>query len=258
MACYTSAHFTLRTDIRALDAERLLQVLAVLRDTHLERLGLASAAIPPIPLTVFETRADFDASAQSVDARMVGARGATTARGVFVYFGPSKAACMSVLAHELTHAYLRAADKRLAPWLNEGLACYFGGLRRAESARPVFGVTQQERLIVVVRALRARKHVPLRQLLAVPKHEFHAGRAHNAGANSRERLLHGEASTLVRFLMHSKAEHIKGKFKRFLQTAYRMGQSSEHGTRQAFEAVYGSDYERIERLWTSYVMGLVK
>ena len=255
---YWSANFTLQTDIRPHDAERILELLQSLRVRHLEQLCLEPAAIPKIPITIFRKRADFDKFGRDFNALIVGARGVATSQGVFVYFGRSRQDCLGVLVHELTHAYLRAANKRVAAWLNEGLACYFGGLRRGVGGRVVFGVPHSERLIVVVRALRTNRHIPLRKLLGIPKKDFYAGHSEHGRVSAYERLVYGEASTFVRFLMRSKAEPVKGRFKRFLGEVYQMEGSPQDRARQAFETVYGSDYERIERLWRSYAIGLLK
>lgn len=250
---YTSAHFALHTDVSPKSAKWLLDALAATRPTHLDRLGLVGRPIPQISLTVFGSRKDFNTFARQRHPWMVGALGATTPEGVYVCFDRSRKACLGLLMHELTHAYLRACDIHVDVWLNEGLACYFGGVRVVAGSRFVFGVLDPDRVIAVARAVRSRRHVPLQIFVRLRKRQFYEGH-HEGGAPSRQsRLIYGEAATLVHFLVRSKAEHMKDKFGRFLDLAY-----ADSETCRAFESVYGPDYAAIERLWKPYVVRLIK
>lgn len=253
LAAFHSANFVVRTDIRGREAERILDTLEGLRPRHLEQLCLHGEVIPEIELTIYKHRSDFDDFGRQVNAKIVGAHGVTTADGIVAYLGRSRGACLGVLMHELTHAYLRATGKRVAIWLNEGLACYFGGVRKAAGKRVVFGVPNAERLVVVNRALRANRHVPLKTLVRLTKTDFYAGRSGGGKITAHERLVYGEASTLVRFLKRSDSEFVRCKFERFLTMAY---ETSD--TRQAFETIYGTDYAELERRWRSYVMALLR
>jgi len=250
---YTSTHFVLHTDISPKNAQYLLDALEATRPMHLDGLRLTGRSIPQISLTVFGSRKDFNAFAQQRHPWMVGALGATTPEGVYVCFDRSRKACLGLLMHELTHAYLRACDIRVDVWLNEGLACYFGGVRVLTGGRFVFGVLDPDRVIAVARAVRSGRHVPLQTFVRLRKRHFYEGH-HEGGKPSRQsRLIYGEAATLVHFLMRSKAEHVKDKFGRFLDAAY-----ADSETGRAFESVYGPDYAVIERLWRPHVVGLVK
>ncbi len=243
---YTSAHFTLKTDVASRKADQMLKALEKLRSRHLSELALQGRAMPKMSMRVVADRSRFNAIAGKYSAKAIGAVGVTTRDGILAYYG-SRQQCLGVLMHELTHAYFRAAGVKIALWLNEGLACYYGGVRVA-GGRVVFGVLDRNRLAAARRAMATRQHLPLAELLEAGKSQFYLGRAADGAANPRERVVYGEAMTLVHFLKRSKAEAVAGKFGRFLSKAYESGD-----TTAAFGAIYGTDYAAIERLWMRHV-----
>ena len=250
---YESDHFVLATDISARNAERILDALESMRAEHLAELGLDPQAIPKLLLSIFRSRAGFNGFARRYNPRIVGYRGVTTPRGVVVFFGRSRGECIAALMHELTHMYFRAAGKRPALWLNEGLACYFGGVRRTVGGRTVFGVPNTNRLNAVSLAVRTNKHIPLKKLMTIGKKDFYLERSEDGKGLRRQSLVYGQAATLVLFLKRCKAEGVAGKFTRFLAEVYRTGD-----TKAAFESIYGTDYARLEKQWQSYVLGLAR
>ena len=128
---HTSPNFSLRTDLSEHSAERLLNVLEASRPVHRAGLGLARGPAAKIDIVVLKSRAAFNELGRRYSEKIVGAFGATTRDGILAYYAGSRPACVGLLMHELTHAYFRAAGVRPAVWLNEGLACYFSGVRRA-------------------------------------------------------------------------------------------------------------------------------
>jgi hypothetical protein len=151
------------------------------------------------------------------------------------------------LQHEGFHQFAFARIARdLPPWVNEGIAEYFG-VAYLSKGRLVTGIADGDRLLRVQRAIRDDKLVPMDVLLNMSAQDW-SNRV--TGGDTAARTMYDQSWSLVHFLIESggsRAELLE-KYLRALS----------HGTKnaEAFKECFGKGTEDFEKAWKEYTLAL--
>ncbi len=150
--------------------------------------------------------------------------------------------------HQLNNHLLYSRHARKSIWVDEGLANYFALMKLDSKGRLVPGkVDWNSRSVAghvddVQRALRAKKHIPLEDLISVGREEFHG---------KQVLLYYGESWLFVQFLLHYKDGVYRKPF-----TEYLMYEIEGMGGLESFKKVFGDSMGNLEQEFKKYVLRL--
>lgn len=154
-----NTHFEVYVQGSLENARAVLAGFEQLRSYFLTQIGLQFDERRPVRVIAFNSRAEYEPYRlqPTADAYYV----ATESRDTIVLpTGPD--GDIHVAAHEYAHFALHAGGLQLPAWLNEGLAEFFSVVRLSEGAGSK-GDPQSH-----LRVLKARKWIPLSQLVTLP------------------------------------------------------------------------------------------
>jgi len=219
-----SAHFDVYAQAGEENARSVLLGFERLHAFFLRQTGQQMDTRPPVRVIVFASPQEYEPYriGPASDAYYAG----TESRDYIVMArrGPGD---WRVAAHEYWHFIEHATSQRLPPWLNEGLAEFFSGVRLDERASQV-----ARELDARTRTLRTRPWMPLSELLALPAD------AVTEGGRAASDLFYAQSWALADMLMLA-PEY--GPHFRELVAALAAG---ARGT-QAFQTVYGKRLDSV-------------
>ncbi len=146
---------------------------------------------------------------------------------------------LSTLYHEGTHQFIMMVmGKHDVPlWVNEGLAVYFEN-SQWQQGKLKTGVIPRQRLMVLQKALRSDKHVPLADLL-------------RRGRDTYDALCYSEGWSLVYFF--AKANH--GAYGERFMTYFRMLKDGKDPM-ESFHKCFSTDLDKLEQTWKKFILEL--
>lgn len=215
---YPTPHYTIHTDLRPAEPEIALRLEAMYRayTEHASEWGGRPGQPGPKPdVYLFRRAADYAAAGGPRGTSGIFLPGSDSDRGkALVLAGPTLTlASWQVLQHEAFHAYVhcsidREGDAPLPPWVEEGLADYFGeGLFTGD--RVEVGLIPPWRLARLRSEMRGGQLRPLAELLAVSRERWR-GSAGVAG--------YDQAWSLVHFLLHGENGKDQPRLAEFVRT----------------------------------------
>lgn len=250
---FNSRHYAVTTDVdRALAKEIAAHMDAVYAEYAGRLSGFRRNVRAGVrenqrmPLYVLGTYEDY----QAYLAEM-GVNGANTA-GVFFRTpkgsglatwvkGQSRQRMYHVLQHEGFHQFADAKiSSLLPPWVNEGLAEYFGDAVMVKG-RLQIGRADGRRLRKVQQAIRDRAYVNFRELLMMDGRDW-VGRV-NAG-DRQSGMMYDMAWSVVHFLVHGGRGRYRPALEEYLEI---MNRGSD--AKVAFDQVFGKNVDAFEAAW---------
>jgi hypothetical protein len=158
--------------------------------------------------------------------------------------GQSRLKMYYVLQHEGFHQF---ADARIAtglpPWVNEGLAEYFGDAVMIKG-KLVVGRLDRERLRRMKQAVKEETFVPFRQLMTMDSEQW-VGRV--TSGDKAASLMYDTAWSVCYALVHGGKQYQAG-LEQYLRIMNKGGTS-----REAFDKVFGADLGTFEKAWAKAV-----
>ncbi|MBM4083071.1 MAG: DUF1570 domain-containing protein, partial [Planctomycetes bacterium] len=199
-----------------------------------------------VRIRLFSERAGFDEYAARHAPMHVGYKGYATTEEIVAVMPDSSDEAVGLLMHEICHTLLHRAIPRPPPWFNEGLACYYSTYRRRLGLLR-FGQMHEGRLMAFRKAIRAKEHLKLGDLIRLTPQEFYRAQPHGGPTAQAESLAYTESWALVYFLLNAPGKEYRGKFGQYFERL-RAGEDSV----AALEKVYGPDLGKLEREWVNY------
>ena len=243
-------HYWIKTDVEPDLANRLARHLNLMYEEYARRLASLPSRTPErLNVMIFAEQRDY----QFVLRTRFGVDGAGTG-GIF-FANPSGTALAfwietlpmrrveHVLQHEGFHqfAFSRFGGD-LPPWVNEGLAEFFGEAVLADS-RLVIGQTTPRVIDRIKNAVEAGEYIPFRRLLSVDGPQWNA-MVRDGDAS----LQYHQAWSMVHFLVYGDGGKYVGAFEQYLKLI-NAGYKSE----ESFIRAFGSaDIEAFERQWKKF------
>lgn len=149
---------------------------------------------------------------------------------------------LGVIAHEGWHQYFHWWCTSKVPfpsWCDEGIGEYFY-TARVRGGKTVCGEPNDYRLGTIKGAIKANKHIPLKDLVTFDQRAYYA----------RAGLCYAEGWSLVHFFL----EHPEYKKQRYL-TRFVTVFVDQHAIQEAVEQVFGKmDWEKTEKDWKEWVL----
>jgi|GEM_PF-5777739 len=147
---------------------------------------------------------------------------------------------IAIVVHEMTHVFNRFSLDKTPVWLDEGMAQYYSNLAAEASGAPDIkaGIFRDD-LVTLDRALKDGRFARVRELLRMEDDEFY-------GESSK--VNYAESWALVYYLR--KALSPDGEER--LANCYDL-MATGREPYDAFTAVYGYDFDSLERDWLSYL-----
>lgn len=243
-------HYWIKTDIESDLANKLARHLNLMYEEYARRLASLPSRTPErLNVMIFDRERDY----QFVLRTKFGVDGTGTG-GIF-FANPSGTALAfwiqelpmrrieHVLQHEGFHqfAFSRFGGD-LPPWVNEGLAEFFGEAILVNS-KLIIGQTTPRVIDRLKNAIETEKYIPFRTMLSVDGRQW--------GALVREgnaSLQYNQAWSMVHFLVYGDGEKYVGAFEQYLKLI-NAGYKSEDSFIRAFGS---ADIEGFERQWKKF------
>lgn len=242
---YDTPYYVLHTDLDADSVREVIRHITLMAEEYYARTrGFAGSVDERLPIYVFRRTEDYYAA-----GGLRGSAGVFTGRRLMAVAGEALTPqTWHIIQHEGFHQFAAAALGRgLPPWVNEGLAEYFGeGVFTGDAF--YVGFIPPARLARVKRGIRSGAFRPLAELMQVDQDIWNTELkfAHHQAGNNYD-----EAWAMVHFLAEAHDGRYQDAFCDFLRSVSR-GQPWERAWLRAF----GNDLGAFQQRWEEYWLGL--
>jgi hypothetical protein len=245
-------HYWIKTDVQPDLANQLARHLNLMYDQYAQRLAsLPSRAPEKLNVMIFEEHRDY----QFVLRTKFGVDG--TGSGGMFFANPSGTALAfwienlslrrveHVLQHEGFHQFAFSrfgAD--LPPWVNEGLAEFFGEAVLVDRTL-VIGQTTPRVIERLQTAIELNEFIPFRRLLSMDSVQW-GGQVRRGDAS----LQYHQAWSMVQFLVYGDGGRYVGAFEQYLKLI-----NAGYTSHESFVRAFGSpDIEAFEQRWKAFAI----
>jgi len=238
-------YYVVHTDLEGDSLREVVQRITLMAEEYHERTKDFSGSIRTrLPFYLFSDVRDYYAA-----GGLPGSAGVYTGDRLMAVVGPETGRwSWHVIQHEGFHQFADAViGGRLPPWVNEGLAEYFGVAVFTGDGFTT-GVIPPERLGVVRTMIEKEKYAPFIRVMQADQEIWNT---HLVMAQARGALNYLQSWSMVQFLAHAEDGKYRPAFGAFLR-AVGQGKPWE----QAWSKSFGGDVTSFEGRWRSYWRGL--
>lgn len=252
----SSKYYSVRSDLPVEETQRWARHLDTMYEEFTRRLvhggGLRRRTPEVLNVLIFARQQDYlDTLRTQFGLNAMGSGGMffiTPRGGGLAFFTENLAAqrVAHVAQHEGFHQFAHAFfGNDLPPWLNEGLAEFFGECI-VENGKVIIGQASPQVIEIVRTAAAGGKHVPFVELLQMDDTRWNA--AVRAGTAA---LQYQQSWSMVHFLVYGDNSRYQGAFQHMLQLL-NAGTRPYEAMRKAFGLTTDADVLDFERAWVEH------
>lgn len=236
MRIYRTGFYELHTDVSEIEAREAAVRMDVMASEFLRQTEEFNKRPPPfMPFELYRRVGDYEAAGGTPGSG--GQYSRKTGKLMAVAGQELDARTWHRVQHEAFHQFAHhTLGAELPPWLNEGLAEYFGEAEFTGDGM-VVGLVPPERQQRIVTAIREGSFVSIERLMLMTEDEWNA---------AIERELYDQAWSLVIYLRYGENGRYQGTFGNFLKLC-----SQGRGWLQAWKATFGN-IDGLERGWARW------
>ena len=256
----TSRHYAIRSDLPPEQTKAYADHLDVMYDEFVRRLvdrtGLRRQSPEHPTVLMFRSQQDYlDTLRTQFGVNGTGSAGMffVTARGAGLAFwtdGVPRQRVLHVVQHEGFHQFAYAFfGNELPPWLNEGLAEFFGE-SVVEGTRVIVGQASPASVATVRRAVESGSHIPFLEILAMDKDRWNANVRGGTAATQ-----YPQSWSMVHYLVYGENGVHERCFSDMLRRL-NAGTRPIDALKQSLNIVSDREVAEFESRWKAYALAL--
>ncbi|MDA1008349.1 MAG: DUF1570 domain-containing protein [Planctomycetota bacterium] len=253
----TSRHYRIRSDLPAEVTQRYAAHMDTMYDEYMRRLDSLRLRTPPaLDVMMFATRQDYLDTLRTqfgIDGSGSGGMFFVCPRGAALAFfaeGVPDQRVLHVMQHEgfhqAAHAYF---GSDLPPWLNEGLAEFFGEAILLDKS-VILGQSRPQVVTAVGEAAKSGNHIPFLDLLAMTHDSWNQN-----VASGKAELQYNQSWSMVHFLVYGDDARYQKHFERLLHLL-NGGALPLNAFEQAFGLTNAADVRIFEEAWARFALSM--